>query len=115
MQNLICLRHNYCSTATCLCLKKPKKELTYTLDGLINRGRGGGGGGLISGINIAKMDELISGGGLKPGGFNVGFYGSIFFYCFDSAMILNDGKKMVLVWIWDEGEGVAARPGTEFK
>ena len=58
---------------TCLCLKKPKKELTYTLDGLINRG-----GGLISGINIAKMDELISGGGLKPGGFHVGFYGSIF-------------------------------------
>ena len=45
----------------------------------------------------------------------MGFYGSIFFYCFDSAMILNDGKKMVLVWIWDEGEGVAARPGTEFK
>ena len=64
----------YCSTATCLCLKKPKKELTYTLDGLINRG-----GGLISGINIAKTDELISGGGFKPGGLNVGFYGSIFF------------------------------------
>ena len=61
---------------TCLCLKKPKKELTYTLDGLINRG----GGGFISGINIAKMDELISGGGgFKTGGLNVGFYGSIFF------------------------------------
>ena len=58
---------------TCLCLKKLKKELTYTLDGLINRG------GLISGINIAKTDELISGGGFKPGGLNVGFYGSIFF------------------------------------
>ena len=59
---------------TCLCLKKPKKELTYTLDELINRG------GLISGINIAKMDELISGGGgFKTGGLNVGFYGSIFF------------------------------------
>ena len=72
LQNLICLCHNYCSIATCLCLKKPKKELTYTLDGLINRG--GRGGGLISGINIAKTDELISGGGL-----NVGFYGSIFF------------------------------------
>ena len=68
-----CLHHNYCSTVTCLCLKKPKKELTYTLDGLINRG-----GGLISGINIAKMDELISGGGFKTGGLNVGFYGSIF-------------------------------------
>ena len=67
LQNLICLCHNYCSTATCLCLKKPKKELTYTLDGL------------ISGINIAKMDELISGGGFKLGGLNVGFYGSIFF------------------------------------
>ena len=40
----------------------------------------GGGGGLISGINIAKMDELISGGGgFKTGGLNVGFYGSIFF------------------------------------
>ena len=52
-------------TVTCLCLKKPKKELTYTLDGLINKA---GGGGLISGINIAKMDELISGGGLKTGG-----------------------------------------------
>ena len=75
LQNLICLCHNYCSTATCLCLKKPKKELTYTLDGLINRG----GGGLRSGINIAKTDELISGGGFKPGGLNVGFYGSIFF------------------------------------
>ena len=37
-------------------------------------------GGLISGINIAKMDELISGGGgFKTGGLNVGFYGSIFF------------------------------------
>ena len=36
------------------------------------------GGGLISGINIAKMDELISGGGFKTGGLNVGFYGSIF-------------------------------------
>ena len=71
LQNLICLCHNL----TCLCLKKPKKELTYTLDGLINRM----GGGLISGINIAKMDELISGGGFKPGGLNVGFYGSIFF------------------------------------
>ena len=47
------------------------------------------------------MDGFKSGGG----GFNVGFYGSIFFYCFDSAMILNDGRKMVLVWIWDEGEG----------
>ena len=52
---------------TCLCLKKPKKELTYTLDGLINRG-----GGLISGINIAKMDELISGGGLQNGGLKRG-------------------------------------------
>ena len=41
--------------------------------------QGGGGGGLISGINIAKTDELISGGGFKPGGLNVGFYGSIFF------------------------------------
>lgn len=30
-------------------------------------------------------------------------------------MILNDGRKMVLVWIWDEGDGVAARPGTAFK
>ena len=37
-------------------------------------------------------------------------------------MILNDGRKMVLVWIWDEGggggsgqEGLAARPGPEFK
>ena len=37
------------------------------------------GGGRISGINIAKTDELISGGGFKPGGLNVGFYGSIFF------------------------------------
>ena len=54
-------------TVTCLCLKKPKKELTYTLDGLINRG-----GGLISGINIAKMDELISGGGLQNGGLKRG-------------------------------------------
>ena len=32
----------------------------------------GGGGGLISGINIAKMDELISGGGLQNGGLKRG-------------------------------------------
>ena len=74
-----------------------------------------GGGAYIRNKYSKNGWAYIRGGGLKPGGFNVGFYGSIFFYCFDSAMILNDGKKMVLVWIWDEGEGVAARPGTEFK
>ena len=76
--------------------------------------RGGGGGAYIRN-KYSKNGWAYIRGGLKPGGFNVGFYGSIFFYCFDSAMILNDGRKMVLVWIWDEGEGVAARPGTEFK
>ena len=37
-------------------------------------------------------------------------------------MILNDGREMVLVLIWDEGEGggggqeeLAVRPGTKFK
>ena len=30
------------------------------------------GGGLISGINIAKTDELISGGGLQTGGLKRG-------------------------------------------
>lgn len=62
-----CLHHNYCSTVTCLCLKKPKKELTYTLDGLINRGEGG----LISGI----ISSLANGWAYIRVGFNVGFYG----------------------------------------
>ena len=77
LQNLICLCHNYCSTATCLCLKKPKKELTYTLDGLINRE--GRGGAYIRNKYSKNGWAYIWGGGFKPGGLNVGFYGSIFF------------------------------------
>ena len=43
--------------------------------------------------------------GFKSGGALTWDFTVVFFYCFDSAMILNDGRKMVLVWIWDEGEG----------
>ena len=43
----------------------------YTVAGFINRGFG-----LILEITIHwQMDGLISRGGLKPGGFKVGFYG----------------------------------------
>ena len=61
-------------------MPKETQKRTYLYIRWAYKRGGGGGAGLISGINIAKMDELISGGGgLKPGGFNVGFYGSIFF------------------------------------
>ena len=49
-------------------MPKETQKRTYLYIRWAYKQGGGGGGGLISGINIAKMDELISGGGASKRG-----------------------------------------------